>query len=135
MAGIIKVIHCLKEKMVPPNRELKQLNPNINFSDLNLQVVQEALVLKDREKPLLMGVNSFGFGGANAHVILQEYKPKRQESLPVLGHADKLPPIYLAANHQKALAELAASYMDKLEVQGEKFYSLAWNSVFKQSRV
>ncbi len=76
MAGLLKVILSLKNRAIPPSLHFETPNPNIDFEADNLSVVTSLTPLKGKKKPLLMGVNSFGFGGANAHVIVEEYKAK-----------------------------------------------------------
>ncbi|XBG32951.1 polyketide synthase [Pseudomonas sp. 13.2] len=75
VAGLMKALNCLAERTVPATIGVQALNPNIAFADLNLQVVTEPLPLK-ADGQLTVGVNSFGFGGANAHVILQSPEPQ-----------------------------------------------------------
>jgi acyl transferase domain-containing protein/thioesterase domain-containing protein/acyl carrier protein len=71
VASIIKVALILKYKTIPPSLHFKKPNPRIDFKKLNLRVVSRLQPFPRNGSPLLAGVNSFGFGGANAHVILQ----------------------------------------------------------------
>jgi acyl transferase domain-containing protein/acyl carrier protein len=75
MAGLVKTVLSLKHHALPPSLHLETPNPNIDFEGLNLRPVTELTPLPDGEAPLRMGVNSFGFGGANAHVVLEEAPP------------------------------------------------------------
>ncbi|MFG2648267.1 SDR family NAD(P)-dependent oxidoreductase [Streptomyces sp. NPDC048436] len=68
MAGLFKVLLCLRHRTIPPSLHSAELNPDIPFDELNLHVVREPLALPGDE-PLYMGVNSFGWGGTNAHVV------------------------------------------------------------------
>ncbi|MBS0323324.1 MAG: SDR family NAD(P)-dependent oxidoreductase [Proteobacteria bacterium] len=109
MAGIIKAILVLKHRALPPQIHLKTLNPHIDFPSLNLKPVTECLALeKANDLPLVAGVNSFGFGGANAHVLLQEY---RQSTGIASKHVHEiLPPLLLSARSDAALRVLAERY-------------------------
>ncbi len=69
LAGVLKVLIAMDRRMLPATLHAQELNPAIPFADLNLMVAQEAVALGDG--PLLAGVSSFGFGGANAHAILE----------------------------------------------------------------
>ncbi|MFG6668721.1 type I polyketide synthase [Halomonas sp. HNIBRBA4712] len=69
-AGLAKALYSLKHREVPATIGIRKLNPNIKFDEWNLSVVQKAHKLKP-EGRLVIGINSFGFGGANAHVILE----------------------------------------------------------------
>ncbi len=71
IASLIKVALVLKYKTVPPSLHFKNPNPNIPFKNLKLRVVQQLEKLPQRSGTLLAGINCFGFGGANAHVILE----------------------------------------------------------------
>ena len=71
IAGVIKAALVLDRMTIPPNRNFEKPNPNIPFDDLNLRVVTKAEpLLIDGCRPIV-GVNSFGFGGTNAHAALE----------------------------------------------------------------
>jgi len=61
MAGMLQFILCLKSRAIPPVGQLAILNPAIDFDDLNLEVVDKYVSLANVDRPLKMGVNSFGF--------------------------------------------------------------------------
>jgi 8-amino-7-oxononanoate synthase len=110
IAGIIKVALALKHKQIPPSLNFKTPNPAIAFANLNLQVVTE-LTPWVSDKPLIAGVNSFGFGGTNAHVVLNgvEDDGKAGEAEGV-GEAGGVNLLTLSAKSKTALLELARSY-------------------------
>ncbi|TMQ03926.1 MAG: SDR family NAD(P)-dependent oxidoreductase [Deltaproteobacteria bacterium] len=70
LAGLVKTVLSLAHRVVPPNLHGDLLNPAIPFDALNLRVVREPLMLP-ADGPIYAGVNSFGWGGTNAHVILR----------------------------------------------------------------
>lgn len=114
MAGLLKAMLVLQKRMVPPNPGLSALNPDIDFTALHLRPVTELTPLGDRPGPLLAGVSSFGFGGANAHVILEEAPPQAPAPLPAPGPGP-LPPLLLSARSQASLAGLARAYAARLD--------------------
>lgn len=69
VAGLIKTALILFHKRLPPNLHFETPNPNIDFESLRLSVPTQTVCLED-SGALFAGVNSFGFGGANAHVVL-----------------------------------------------------------------
>ncbi|MDK8182714.1 beta-ketoacyl synthase N-terminal-like domain-containing protein [Paenibacillus sp. UMB4589-SE434] len=73
IAGFIKTVLCLTNKEWVPHLNFQSPNPYISFQDMPLQVVRERIPWSAQEKPALAGVSSFGFGGTNAHVVLQQY--------------------------------------------------------------
>jgi acyl transferase domain-containing protein/aryl carrier-like protein len=72
IAGLIKVALSLKHGIIPPSLHFTHPNPAIDFDGLMLRVQTETGTWSRETGPALAGVNSFGFGGANAHAILQE---------------------------------------------------------------
>ena len=73
VAGLIKSLLCIQHRTVPATIGIRKLNPNIKFSEWNLKVASATTALPKTGK-LIIGTNSFGFGGANAHVILESYE-------------------------------------------------------------
>ncbi|MEN9726118.1 MAG: polyketide synthase, partial [Pseudomonadota bacterium] len=110
MGGLIKALHCLKHRVVPPTIGVENLNPNIPAADWNLDIVRETRPLPAEGK-LTVGVNSFGFGGANAHVVLQSFEqPKMPRVLP----SQRLP-VVLSARDAGALRDNALRLAEFLE--------------------
>src|SRR3954469_11238884 len=71
IAGLIKAALSLKHGQIPPNLHFETPNPDIPFDELKLRVPRTLEQWPDTgAAPRLAGVNSFGFGGTNAHVIL-----------------------------------------------------------------
>ncbi|CAI3954351.1 Acyl carrier protein (AcpP) (PDB:1ACP) [Commensalibacter communis] len=78
VAGLIKACLCLEHKAVPPQANLKEPNPNIAFTDMNLRLVQDEVVpLTTTAQDLYAAVNSFGYGGSNANAIIR--LPRKEE--------------------------------------------------------
>ncbi len=72
IAGFIKVALSLQRRMIPPHLHLRQLNPHIADTGATVRVPQQAMAWPTRHDPRIGGVSSFGFGGTNAHVVLEE---------------------------------------------------------------
>lgn len=70
VAGLIKAALCLQNRIIPPNLHFRKPNPNINFNELKLKVVDHTQALPE-SGPLTAVINSFGFGGANANAVIQ----------------------------------------------------------------
>lgn len=73
VAGMMKAIGVLKHRQIPKNLHFKTPNPKIPFADYNLRVVTETTDLPGPEErtTLFVGVNGFGYGGTNGHVLLE----------------------------------------------------------------
>lgn len=70
IAGLIKAALVLHHRTVPPNLHFESPRPGLNLQENNLIIPTEPTPLAPKGE-LLAGVNSFGFGGTNAHTVLQ----------------------------------------------------------------
>ncbi len=72
VAGLMKAALVLHHDTVPPNLNFKNPNPNIPFDEFKLKVAKELQPLPHLGDYLpVTAVNSFGFGGTNAHIVLE----------------------------------------------------------------
>jgi len=113
IAGFIKACLVIKHGIVPANLHFENPNPKIPFTELKLQVPITATTLKDVSS-IIVGVNSFGFGGTNAHVILSE-----SPAIVISESLDTDPGqtyflFILSARSLEALNKLAKAYDDFL---------------------
>ncbi len=112
IAGLIKAILILKHRQIPANLHFQTPNPDIPFDQLHLKVLQASEAIPTDISPLVAGVNSFGFGGTNAHVVLQEF---RTPAVQVETSSDQRPYLLpLSARSPEALRDLAHAYLEKL---------------------
>ncbi|MFC5182881.1 type I polyketide synthase [Actinomadura harenae] len=72
VAGLVKAVLALHHGVIPPSAHYKEPNPHIPFDDLRLAVVAEETPWPRRGHARRAGVSGFGFGGTNAHVLLEE---------------------------------------------------------------
>lgn len=116
IAGLIKVALSLQRRQIPPSLHFQQINPYIPMDRLPLQVQQTLDAWPEVARPALAGVSSFGFGGANAHVILEEVPQvqKTQQQENDLGSSDRAYLLPLSARSREALRSLAESYQEFL---------------------
>lgn len=74
IAGLTKVLLQLRHRQIAPTLHAAQLNPNIDFSRTAFQVNQHLTPWEAPQgTPRIAGISSFGAGGANAHILVQEY--------------------------------------------------------------
>jgi phthiocerol/phenolphthiocerol synthesis type-I polyketide synthase C len=129
VAGMVKALHCVQHRAVPATINVGQLNPNIRFDDWNLRVATELTPLKPAGK-LVIGVNSFGFGGANAHVVLES--PGRNG----VRHERRAPapgplPVVVSGRTAGALKAAARELSQFLRRDEQaKFYDVAYAAAF-----
>jgi phthiocerol/phenolphthiocerol synthesis type-I polyketide synthase C len=107
VAGLLKAMLALENGIVPPSLHGETPNPAIPFGALNLRLVRQADPIA-AGKPYA-GVNSFGFGGTNAHAILAA-PPVR----PPASAAEIRPPLVISARSGAALRALAQQWRDTL---------------------
>jgi acyl transferase domain-containing protein/acyl carrier protein len=117
VAGLIKAALTLATGMVPPHLHYLAPNDRIDFNALKLQVPTVATRLPRKGAKALVSVNSFGFGGTNAHAVL--------ESAPAFTRGDRSPSsceglwmLPLSARHPGALRQLGSDYAAALSDGG-----------------
>ncbi len=120
IAGLIKVILSLRAQTLAPLQNFETLNPKIKLEDTPFYLVTKTKPwerLKDPhglEIPRRAGVNSFGFGGANAHVVIEEWLdvPNKSDRSDL---SDKPCLIVLSAKNEDQLKAMAQNLMDYVD--------------------
>lgn len=107
VAGLVKALLVLKRGQIPASLHFKTPSPHIDFKALKLRVPTAMEPFPERENgPRMAGVNSFGFGGANSHVILAE--PPVLPRTKLAAHYSERPwPLVLSARSEEALKATA----------------------------
>ncbi|KAJ3652398.1 hypothetical protein Zmor_018367 [Zophobas morio] len=76
LCSVIKVLIAMETGFIPPNINLKRLRKGLEgIEQKRMKVVTEATELLGEDT--IVGVNNFGFGGSNTHVILQRFKKRK----------------------------------------------------------
>ncbi|MFF4737212.1 SDR family NAD(P)-dependent oxidoreductase [Streptomyces sp. NPDC001262] len=129
MAGLLKALLVLRYGLAPATLHARPLNPDIDFAGLGLAPTVAPVGLPRRARAAV-GVNSFGFGGANAHAVLTA--PPR---LPVQQEHGAGPvPVVVSARSPEALQELAARVAARLRrATDAEFYDLAHTTTLRRS--
>ncbi|MFH0995711.1 MAG: SDR family NAD(P)-dependent oxidoreductase [Pseudomonadota bacterium] len=128
VAGLIKAALVLKHGKVPPNLHFNNPNPRIDFRKLGLRIPTAIEELPVRGRPWLAGVNSFGFGGANAHAVLEAPPAAPTEKTGSDGGASAffLP---LSARTPEALEKTGIGYKIFLETKPDADLDrICWNA-------
>lgn len=127
MAGLLKVLHVLRHRRVPPNIHLNRLNPNIDFAGWNLAPVTTPMTLKPTGR-LVAGVSAFGFGGTNAHAVLTTFEARVARPRPPV---TSRPPLMLSARSPAALKEgarrMARFLRERVDLSD---YDIAYSAMF-----
>ena len=124
--ALLKVVLMMQHRtFAPVSNSFQMPNPQIDFDSCPMRV--QTACEPFPEYPVLMGINSFGFGGANGHCVVREYRPSRPRlwSVPLAPSAGYLIP--LSARTPKALVESAGRLRHLLDEHAMDLYTLAGN--------
>ena len=110
VAGFTKVVLSLKNKIIPASLHFEKPNPQIDFENSPFYVNNRSIEFKRGPEPRRAGVNSFGVGGTNAHVILEE-APDQQPS----GASRPYQLLVWSAKSSAALEQMTARLTSHLE--------------------
>jgi acyl transferase domain-containing protein/NADPH:quinone reductase-like Zn-dependent oxidoreductase/SAM-dependent methyltransferase/acyl carrier protein len=122
--GVLKALLVLRERRIPATLHAEPVNDAIDFAGLGLAPVPCARPLDGSERALA-AVNSFGFGGANAHVVLA---PAPAPGEPA-ARPPALVPIVVSGRTPVALTEAAARWADQLDAADTAaLYDLAFTA-------
>ncbi|MEO6828376.1 MAG: SDR family NAD(P)-dependent oxidoreductase [Acidobacteriaceae bacterium] len=92
MAGLIKTALCLEHGEIPKNLHFQQLNPEISLAGSRFQIPTETVAWPREAQPRVAGISSFGLGGTNGHIILEEAPlvpvrgPNEGRTIPLPAH-------------------------------------------------
>lgn len=130
IASLLKVLLAMKHRQIPALLHFDQLNPYIDLSASPFYIVDktapwEAPRAADGSAlPRRAGVSSFGWGGANAHVVVEEYQPpSRPAAAP---HGPQL--VLLSAKRGERLQAYAADWLEHLRSHPCELADLAYTS-------
>lgn len=113
LAGLLKAMLALEHDLLPASVNFTTPNPEIKFDELNLAVCAHATALTPRgDAPRYAGVNSFGFGGTNAHAVVTDPPEVRAKTKRRKSGVDRFA---ISAASQPALRDLARLYGQQLE--------------------
>ncbi|MFJ9918243.1 amino acid adenylation domain-containing protein [Streptomyces rubiginosohelvolus] len=116
IAGLIKTVLSIGHRTIPPHINLENLNPAIDPATLPYEIPTRPTPWPAHEGPARAGVNSFGFGGTNAHVVLEEAPPPLPPDLGIAAASSgrRWSILPLSARRPDALAEMAAGLRAEL---------------------
>ena len=129
VAGLTKALLCIQNRAIPATIGITRLNPAIPFSELNIEVATEGRPIT-KPGEIIVGINSFGFGGANAHIILKSHESSAP--LPAMVNPRTLPLVLSAKNavSLRASARGTAAYLNSH--QHIPLYDIAYNTLFRR---
>jgi acyl transferase domain-containing protein/acyl carrier protein len=111
IAGLIKLCMCYKYRAIPPVANLGEPNRAIPFDRLGLRLPTTLEPLPASDGPIFLAINSFGYGGTNAHAILEDPPAALASDTAARRELALLP---VSARSGTALRAIAARYRDAL---------------------
>jgi len=122
VVGVIKTVLALQNGEIPPSLNFRQPNPHINWEEIPVVVPTKITPYQANGGILIAGVSSFGFGGTNVHVVLEQAPEqnvqhgKRSVELIRPGTEPERPLhlFTLSAKNENSLTELARRYESHL---------------------
>jgi polyketide synthase PksN len=148
IAGLAKILLQLKHGQLAPSLHAESTNPNIDFTRTPFFVQQK---LQEWQRPVLLvqgvettcprraGLSSFGAGGANAHLVVEEFlPPARPSSNETVGSESAA--IVLSARTAESLAEVVGRLLKFLDEHpgvclGDLAYTLQVGREAKEQRL
>lgn len=119
IASFIKVVLAMNNKIMPPNVNLSELNPSIKFDKTPFYTMREAKNWQVNEGEVRRAaVNSFGFGGTNCHMVLEELPEIAKEETARQYERDKYV-LAASANTEKSLQLKISNLIEYLKSNKE----------------
>lgn len=141
VASLIKVVLCLEKGVLVPNAGFSQVNPKIHLDEWKLQLTNEYIPWPSH-LPRRASINSFGFGGSNAHAIIEsasEYLGSIAE--PPSESKEQVPQVIVFSTYDKngidRMATKWTSFLQsRLDVgQDESLQSIAHTMDIRRSKL
>lgn len=86
IAGLIKLILCLQNSLIPPHLHFDTPNPHVDWSRLQIRVTAEQHAWPDRGRDRIGAISSFGASGTNAHAVVGSAPPATEDAGRVATH-------------------------------------------------
>ena len=130
LAGFVKTVLSLRHEKVPPVPFDLQPSSKIDFDKCHVHCYQDGFKLPHRNIHTA-GINSFGFGGANAHVIVQTVSElSGNNQVSSAESAAEIPPLFISAKTKDSLKGICSSYADALSDDGVSYYDFAYTAAY-----
>lgn len=127
-AGMVKAALVLSKGLVPPTLNFVRPNPNIDFEALKLKVVTKLTPLKAHgDFPPVASVNSFGFGGTNAHIVLEAAPKSTPKSQPKRA-AERPYVLPISARDERVLRTMADHYRRALAGHADQLADFCYSA-------
>ncbi|KAI3399122.1 hypothetical protein diail_7701 [Diaporthe ilicicola] len=115
LAGVLKASLAIRNRTIPANLLFEELNPAIKPYTEHLELVQKGMPWPTKENACRRAsVNSFGFGGTNAHAILESYDPGESDPRPS-NTTEFQGPLVISAHSSSSLVDMVRKYSEYIK--------------------
>jgi acyl transferase domain-containing protein len=128
--GLIKSVQLLRHGQAPPQPNFRVLSPHITLEGSRLQVPTALTALPATDGPRFASVSSFGVGGTNAHVIVEE-APNLPSAEPAAEGAVWMLP--LSAKTTEGLRELVGEWIERLATDEHAIEDLCFTAALRRN--
>jgi len=135
VAGLIKICLMLKHNQVPALATLQSPNPAIPFGENGLALADKLQPLATKDGTRRVAINSFGYGGTNAHAILSSYDSNTTSPAIVENAKQSFMLLPLSSRDENALPTLALNYADKIKNHKDSMQDILFSSTRHQSHL
>ncbi|MEH6630601.1 MAG: amino acid adenylation domain-containing protein [Halopseudomonas aestusnigri] len=112
IAGVTKVLLQMRHGELVPSLNAEALNPKLDLDKMPFSIQRELAPWPKREnKPRTAGVSSFGAGGANAHLVIEEYLNLEVTPIPTQGNDVVIILSAMNTDRLRATANQLSSYL------------------------
>ena len=131
ISGLLKTILALEHKTIPRHLHFKKLNPHIKLENTHIAIATETMPWNHNKGPRIAGVSAYGFGGTNAHIVLQEAPDTLDTQLERdLSKTDRPFLLTLSAHSNSALEAMAARYAEALKDETFESAEAFWDFLY-----
>ncbi|MFG1648029.1 beta-ketoacyl synthase N-terminal-like domain-containing protein, partial [Amycolatopsis sp. NPDC049252] len=110
VAGVLKVVHALRDGVLPPTLHADEPSPHVDWAAGALRLIGAAEPWPETGRPRRAAVSSFGVSGTNAHVVLEQVPEDVREPEPALPAV----PLVLSGRSEEALRAQAKALREHL---------------------
>jgi amino acid adenylation domain-containing protein len=122
VAGVIKSVLCLDKKIIPGTANFSELNPNLRIEKSPFIITNENVEFPKYVDKRRAAVSSFGVGGTNAHLILEEYTHNKDK----LDIEDNLNLLKISAKTEEDLINLEKNLTQLINVTNLNLGQIAY---------
>ncbi|RCX16297.1 acyl transferase domain-containing protein [Anaerobacterium chartisolvens] len=124
MAGLIKLILSIQNEMLPPSINCGQLNAEIPWSNIPVEIVKSPTPWKRGTRTRIAGLSSLGLGGTITHVIVRE--PPQVDALPQAPGLEMI--LTLSAKTDNAIMDMARKYLRYIQSTSDNIADICYSS-------